>query len=300
MEQILLPTNVERVERLNWRWNGALIEQVDEYATGSVLHSLRHTDRTRLILTLDEVGGLTERRLKPNLPCQIEHRPNSMTVAPQGVELWGAAQDLRFWRYVTVAFDLGNLEARLGEAFGAKTFENPRLRFTDPRILTLVRMLIEIPEGDRSSALLGDSLTAAIFTLLSAYPHAEQRERSLAPWQERRVKDYMREQLPRHTELQEIAALIGQSQWHFCRAFKATTGMSPYQWQLSERLKLVQQHLLSGNMPLDRIAEMTGFGDAMHLNRVFKKRTGETPGAWRRARKAKPVEDRRPETHEAL
>ncbi len=57
MEQIPLPTNVERVQRRNWHWNGATIEQVDEYATGSVLHSLRHTEQTRLMLTLDEVGA---------------------------------------------------------------------------------------------------------------------------------------------------------------------------------------------------------------------------------------------------
>ncbi len=191
--------------------------------------------------------------------------------------------------------DLGKLEARFEDAFDIRALQTPRLRFTDPKILTLVRLLVEIPEGDRSSALLGDSLTAAIFTLLSVDPQAEQRERKLAPWQERRVKDYMREQLPRHIELQEIAALIGQSQWHFCRAFKATTGMSPYQWQLAERLTLVQQHLISSDMPLDLVAEITGFSDAMHLIRVFKKRTGETPGAWRRARKANPVEEQRTE-----
>lgn len=291
MDRSQLPKNVERLERRQWQWNGVLVEQVDEFASGEVLHSLLHADQTRMTVTLDEIGSQTEPRLKPHLPCRIEHKPNYMNLVPQGLELWGAAPDLRHWRYLTIAFNPKDLEARLEEGFDARAFESPRIRFTDPRILTLARLLIDIPSDDRSSALLGDSLTTAIFSLLSAIRTVDYRDRKLAPWQEQRAKNFMRERLSDHVELREVASLVGQSQWHFCRAFKATTGLSPYQWQLTERLNLVQHRLLDSDLSLDHVAEITGFGDAMHLIRVFKKRIGETPGAWRRARKVKAAED---------
>ncbi len=92
----------------------------------------------------------------------------------------------------------------------------------------------------------------------------------------------MHSRLPQAIELGELASLLGQSQWHFCRAFKATTGTSPYQWQLQERTKMAQGLLLQTDMPLSLVAEATGFSDAMHLIRAFKKQTGQTPAAWRR------------------
>lgn len=48
-----LPKNVNRILSQTCHWNGAKIEQVDEYATGDVLHSLHNTNQTRLILTLE-------------------------------------------------------------------------------------------------------------------------------------------------------------------------------------------------------------------------------------------------------
>jgi AraC family transcriptional regulator len=75
------------------------------------------------------------------------------------------------------------------------------------------------------------------------------------------------------------------SQWHFCRAFKASTGLSPYQWQLDKRVEMVQGLLLQSDAPLDIIAKAVGFCNPANLSRAFKKRTSETPAAWRRNRR---------------
>ncbi len=181
-----------------------------------------------------------------------------------------------------IVFDIPTLEARPQGDFRPAVFEEPRLRFNDPRILSLVKMLIDISDVGASSSLFGDSLVAGVLALLSAIPFNERQPMKLAPWQVRRVKDYMHSRLPRPIELAELASLLGQSQWHFCRAFKASTGTSPYQWQLDERIKMVHGLLLESDAPLDLVAEATGFSDSMHLIRAFKKRTGQTPAAWRR------------------
>ncbi|UHS61288.1 helix-turn-helix transcriptional regulator [Agrobacterium vaccinii] len=278
-----LPENVVSIERRSQIWNGITVEDIHEHAKGGVLHSMLYDNDTRLTINLEEVGGLTEPRLKQHQACTVDHTANHMALIPRGMHLWGFAKDLRYCRYGILIFDIPKLSERLEDDFTSQPFEEPRLRFMDPRILTLVRMLVGIPMDDSASTLLGDSLTAAVFALLSAPHHVSQEGKRLAPWQVRRVTEYMREQLPRQIELRELASLVGQSQWHFCRAFKASTGASPYQWQLDERIGLAQQLLLSSENSLDRVAAATGFGDSMHLIRTFKKRCGQTPGAWRRS-----------------
>jgi len=56
-----------------------------------------------------------------------------------------------------------------------------------------------------------------------------------------------------------------------CLAFKASIGISPYQWQLNERIKTAQGILVSSDAPLDVVAEATGSSNSMHVIRTFKK-----------------------------
>jgi len=284
VEESELPENVLRIERRSRAWNGVTVEDIHEYAEGRVLHSLLYENETRLTVNLEEVGGQTEPRLKQNKSCGLDHKPNHMAIIPEGMHLWGYASSLRYCRYGILLFDMEALGERLGEDIDTRSFEAPRLRFTDARVLALVRMLVAIPHGDASSCLLGDSLTAAVFALLSSGQQTPSRAGQLASWQLRRVQEYMRTQLPRQIALEEVAGMVGQSQWHFCRAFKASTGLSPYQWQLQERLNLVRAQLLHSDATLETIAKETGFADAAHLSRTFKRHCGQSPSLWRRSR----------------
>ena len=49
---------------------------------------------------------------------------------------------------------------------------------------------------------------------------------------------------PARVELAALAQLAGLSQSHYCRAFKASTGMAPYQWQLQARVERAKQLLI--------------------------------------------------------
>lgn len=281
-----LHENVVRIDRKAQSWNGVTIVDVHEYTKGEVLHSLLNEEETGIAMALDEVGGVTEPRLKPQQACTLDHKPNHMTLVPRGMPLWGhATKGLHYSRYALLLFDLEKLEARFQEDFAAQSFARPRMRFTDDRIHTLVRMLIDIPKDDASMTLLGDSLTSAVFALLSSEEEETAARAKLSDQALSLVADYLQDQLPEKIELQELSQLAGMSQWHFCRAFKASTGLSPYQWQLEKRLETAQGLLLQTDAPIDFIAKSVGFCDAMHLSRAFKKRTGETPHAWRRSRR---------------
>jgi AraC-like DNA-binding protein len=282
-ELLGLPLNITSIATRSQSWNGVRVDIIRaHYGEGEILHPLGYEDMTRLSVNLAEVGGITEPRLRRKVPCAVEHKPQYMTYGPAGIPLWGYSSKLGYCYDATVMFDLGKLSERLEHHVTTSRVEAPRMRYSDPRVWSLVNMLVDIPQDDASYQLYGDSLTAAIFAIAFESAETYSRSGTLAPWQLNRVIDYMRQSLPRQIELKELAALVGLSQWHFARAFKASTGLSPYQWQLDARIKDAQDLLLGTSMTLEAVASATGFADAMHLIRFFKKKTRSTPAAWRR------------------
>jgi AraC-like DNA-binding protein len=133
----------------------------------------------------------------------------------------------------------------------------------------------------------GDGLATAITARLFVKPPESGRNlKGLAPWQLRRVIDHMEASLPQRIELAHLAAMVGLSQAHFSRAFKASTGLAPYHWQLDFRIRRAQELLIDTSASLDQVAEATGFADAVHFGRMFRKLVGATPAVWRHERKS--------------
>ena len=196
------------------------------------------------------------------------------------MEMWGYSADMRFVKDATLTFDLAVLGERLATSFNADAISTPRLRFSDDRIWTLVKLLSDaVNDPDPSTQLYGDGLTAAIVARLFAEPPEPGADgKGLAPWQLRRVVEYLDAHLPQRVDLAHLAALAGLSQSHFSRAFKASTGMAPYRWQLDARIRRAQALLIDTRASLDQVAEATGFADAVH----FGGRSGNSPERRRR------------------
>ena len=255
--------------------------------SGRVTHQFRNETETRLIALLEETGSPCEPRLREDQPCPIGYVPKHMDFAPAGMEMWGYSADARFVKDSTLTFDLAVLRERLAVDFDAAAITTPRLRFADDRLWTLIRLLSDtVNDPDPSTQLYGDGLTAAITARLFARPpELGVNPRGLAPWQLRRVVEHLDAHLPHRVDLAHLAALAGLSQSQFSRAFKASTGMAPYRWQLDARIRRAQALLIETSASLDDVAETTGFADAVHFGRTFRKLTGATPAAWRHDRK---------------
>lgn len=163
----------------------------------------------------------------------------------------------------------------------------PQQRLSDDRIWSLVKLLSDVVGNpDPSLQLYGDGIAAAVTSRIVAtgQPQGFQSV-GLAPWQLRRVVDYMETHFPERIELATLAAQINLSQAHFSRAFKASTGLAPYQWQLNARIERAQFMLAASDASLAEIALATGFADTVHFGRTFRKLVGVAPGAWRCERK---------------
>lgn len=279
-----LPENVLRLRMGIRPWAGVRVEVAHFECRGRVLHSLRHEDELRLNALLDESGsGRCEPRLRRNQPCPNPHVHRQLNIAPAGTELWGYSEDVRHARDATLVFDRAALK---GQGMATTAVRGPRLRFSDERVWTMVRWLSEaVEDPDPSSQLYGDGLALAISALLFALPGPTRpREAGLAPWQLRRTMDYLEARLPAPVAMASLAQETGLSVAHFSRAFKRSTGVPPYQWQLGARIRCAQEMLLDPTVSLASVAEATGFADAVHFGRTFRRLVGATPAAWRRDR----------------
>jgi AraC family transcriptional regulator len=284
-----LPENVSRVSVEHRRWNGVAVDVLSIYCSGRVVSNLGYSSQDRIGANLEEISkSPTEARWHPNKPCaEGSYSPRQMMLAPAGMEAWGYSGDVRFVKAATLTFNSRALEERLQINLSSRPVD-PRLRFTDDRIWILIKMLADaVGDADPSAQLYGDGLTAAITArLLAPADNPERKPARLAPWQLQRVLEYLDQHMPERVQLADLAALVGLSQSHFSRAFKAATGYAPYQWQLAKRINLVQDLLLDTRGSLEQIAVASGFADAVHMSRTFRKFTGTSPASWRRDRKS--------------
>jgi AraC-like DNA-binding protein len=79
-----------------------------------------------------------------------------------------------------------------------------------------------------------------------------------------------------------LASNVGCSRYVTCRAFQATYGLAPSEYQRQLRLRAARRLLARGSA-LAEVATEVGFADQAHLTRWFVRSFGITPGAYRRA-----------------
>lgn len=283
-----LPENMKSFSVSRRAWNGVSLEVTEFQCAGRVVHRLSNDSAARLSVVLEEQGEPCEPRLREDKPCPIPYTPRHMLYAPAGVEVWGYSADTRYVKDAMLSFDLEALGARLSTHFDASVVTTTRLRFVDERTWTLVKLLGDaVNDADPSTQLYGDGLTAALAArLLASPPESGAAVKKLAPWQLRRALEHLDASLPEHVTLEELAAVTGLSQWHFSRAFKGSTGMAPYRFQLGARIRRAQTLLVDTRASLEQVAEATGFADAVHFGKTFRRIVGTTPAAWRKARKS--------------
>jgi transcriptional regulator GlxA family with amidase domain len=82
--------------------------------------------------------------------------------------------------------------------------------------------------------------------------------------------------------VEDLARQAGMSSRNLARHFHAVTGTAPLRWLLSQRVRLAQELLESGDDSVERIAARTGMGTSATLRRHFTRVTGLPPEAYRR------------------
>lgn len=139
-----------------------------------------------------------------------------------------------------------------------------------------------------ASLLFVDQMSVAMGTyLVEKYGGASAMEartnRILSHSQEARAKDMLRSKIDGSISIAEIADACNLSRSYFIHAFRETTGQTPHQWLITQRLERARALLTDFERSLADVACACGFADQSHFTRVFTRCVGTPPGNWRRS-----------------
>ena len=101
-----------------------------------------------------------------------------------------------------------------------------------------------------------------------------------------RALQFIRERACNGISVEDVAAHVRLSRSTLERSFRRLLDCSPQQEIRRVRLRRVRHLLRETDLPLARIAEMTGYNHPEYLMVQFKKSCGQTPSEWRAAQSA--------------
>jgi len=104
----------------------------------------------------------------------------------------------------------------------------------------------------------------------------------LSPNVLRRAVERLRSDSDADVSLAALASDAGLSRFHFCRAFKESTGLSPHAWLRQHRLEQAMNMLRDTDASVVSVAVALGYASQTAFAAAFRKLTGETPSDWRR------------------
>jgi RpiB/LacA/LacB family sugar-phosphate isomerase len=103
----------------------------------------------------------------------------------------------------------------------------------------------------------------------------------LPPWRLQRVFAHVRENLATEVSVAELAKTVGMSQYYFSKLFKTSTGTTPHQYVMRQRVERAQELLREGRTALASVATQVGFETQSHFTSVFRHLVGITPKRYR-------------------
>ena len=216
-------------------------------------------------------------------------RPGSITVIPEGHDgHWDIVGPLEVSHVYLTEQRLQNCANLL--AGGQRIELLDRVGFDDPALGHILEMLsLSSVTGDPASRLFVEQAVDLLCTHLirahsaiGALPQAPPR-RGLADWQVKRVTGYMRDFIDKDIGLEELAALAGLSQFHFCTAFRLAVGMSPHHYLTALRMARARELLAEPDLSIIQVALAVGYQTPSAFTATFRKATKVTPSAFRRA-----------------
>jgi AraC family transcriptional regulator len=144
-----------------------------------------------------------------------------------------------------------------------------------------------ITAGLPASSLFVDPIVSAIANRFIAInyhtPAAEPSKQTqrLTHRQMQRIREFVEANLETDIRLEMMAGICGRSTEYFVRVFKATAGVSPYQYVLNLRIERAKALLGVEGASIADVALQCGFSHQEHLTRMFRRFTGVTPGRYR-------------------
>ncbi|MFI5844757.1 helix-turn-helix domain-containing protein [Catenuloplanes sp. NPDC051500] len=138
------------------------------------------------------------------------------------------------------------------------------------------------------SALYADSVAQALIAQLDLRARAAASPpggtaRPLGARQVEQVTDYMRAHLADDVTVDDLAAVVNVSKFHFIRTFAASTGLTPSRYLRRLRAGTAAELLTATTLPIAAVAAHCGYRSAGQFAAIFRAEHGVSPSAYRGA-----------------
>ena len=144
------------------------------------------------------------------------------------------------------------------------------------------------PAGDLFVGHIARGVTSHYLKTYCACPDAAPlRQQKLSDADLQRVLELIETRLDTKPVLDDLAAMLGLNTASFCRRFKNSTGLPPYQYLLHARVRRAKEALSRQKDPsLSELALKLGFYDQSQFTNTFRKIVGISPRDYRRLQSA--------------
>jgi AraC family transcriptional regulator len=127
------------------------------------------------------------------------------------------------------------------------------------------------------------ALSAHLLRYYSTRSHKfREYEDGLSKQKLKQVIEYIEAYLGEDISLSDIANELGMSQYYFCHLFKRSTGISPHQFLIRQRVERAKLLLKQPERTVASIAIECGFANQSHFARCFRQCTGVNPNQFRK------------------
>lgn len=93
---------------------------------------------------------------------------------------------------------------------------------------------------------------------------------------------YIEQNWQENFDLENAANASGLSKTQFQRLFKSYTGLTPHDYYVSIKIKMIQEKLLDLNLTISQVFTECGLDYNGHYAKLFKERVGVTPSEYRK------------------
>jgi AraC family transcriptional regulator len=163
----------------------------------------------------------------------------------------------------------------------------PLLNATLPGLAPLFEMLAaELTDAAAFAAEAVDSLARLILVRLLRRA-TDTAANPLTPALLARLRDFVRAHLDQQLLVADLARVAGLPSNRFAQAFAASSGHSPHQFVIAQRLQCASDLLQRSSSPLADVAAACGFASQQHMTQLMRRRLGTTPARHRAASAAR-------------
>jgi AraC family transcriptional regulator len=229
--------------------------------------------------------GSAEIGLRRSEMMRLTFGAGEMCLVPRHFETWVRTDDLHYL-YLSVGISDAALAAACDGTRGdveLRRVEN----LVDARVGALAAAVnAERVAGFPSGRLFLDSVEQALaVALVNGYAvrhrSVQTHRGGLGSARLRRIKEFVHAKIEDDLTLCEMAQAVELSTAYFSRMFRKSTGESPHQFLLRQRVERAKEMLRSANARVMDVAVACGFKSQQHFAQVFRHVCGASPTDYR-------------------